>query len=119
MERIALLTLKPGVVHLRRNQRTAILLGAITLSVVTICPPCRKKDVVLDPVTQRVEEISPWRGYIPLSELPDPVWSRGGPFFVAWELVALHFSMIIFLTAFAVWSLDARLVAGHNLGRNA
>jgi hypothetical protein len=118
MARIALLTLKPATVHLRRSQRLAILLGAIMLSVIAICPPCRKNDVVLDPVTLRVGKISPWSGYLPLFALPHPPGSRGGSFFVAWELVAIHFSMIIFLTALTVWSSGLHLVAVHNFGRN-
>jgi hypothetical protein len=93
------------MVPLGRSQRLAVVLGAIALSVVTICPPCRKRDVVLDPVSGRIEEISPWRGYVPMVELPRPGGTRGGSLYVAPELAALHYGVIISLTAMAVRSL--------------
>jgi hypothetical protein len=83
----------------------AIMLAAIAVSVLTIFPPCRKKDVVLNPVTRRVESISPWVGYIPIVWLPHPQGSKGGPIVIAWELAALHFSAILLLTAISIrWS---------------
>jgi hypothetical protein len=102
---VSILVTGGGLGH---GQRLAILFAAIALSVVTIFPPCRKKDVVLNAETQRTEAISPWIGYIPIIWLPHPHGSKGGPIVVAWELVALHFSVIILLAAIAVWSLGGR-----------
>jgi len=85
-----------------KGNRLVILLvavGAITL--LAIVPPCRKNDVILNPQTMKVEEINPWRGYVPFFELPRPAGTRGGNFSVAWDVLAVHVAVIIGLAVLA------------------
>ncbi len=84
------------------------MIASLALSVLTIFPPCRKKDVVINLETQRIEAISPWIGYVPILWLPHPPGSKGGPVVVAWDLVALHLSVIMLFTAIALRRLGGR-----------
>ena len=63
------------------NRLVIVIVAAGVVGLLVIFPPCRKNDEILNPATNKVEEISPWRGYVPFFELPRPEGTRGGNFF--------------------------------------
>jgi len=83
------------------NRNQILLVAGGVLALLAVFPPCRKADVVLNPRTNRVEEINPWRGYVPLFELPRPEGTRGGNFAVAWDVFAAHLGVVLGATLMA------------------
>jgi hypothetical protein len=81
--------------HGKGNRLVIVIVTCAAVGLLAIFPPCRKNDVMLNPVTNKVEEISPWRGYVPIFELPRPEWTRGGNFFIAWDVFAAHVAIIV------------------------
>ena len=77
------------------NRLVIVVVAVSTIGLLAIFPPCRKNDVILNSATNRVEEISPWRGYVPIFQLPRPEGARGGNFFVAREVLAIHIAAIV------------------------